>query len=216
MTVTRASEGVKLVERLRLGEAPEAVDWSLAAAILALKDAAARFSEAARDLVEDRDKYSKSARFVVRAHLVAQLLRQLADAAASMQQRLRAYFEYRTTEEDSEEESRSADQEAKPTEDAAADDEFRPQTEVGAALEAGGIPERIAGPLGNAIEVIRSDCGWLRSALETLLSTRPDEDEVLDFLSELEARFSEELSSFYLGGKKMYVSGALEDAIGKI
>lgn len=209
MTASTASEGVKLVERLRLGEAPEPVDWTLAAAILSLRDSATRFSDAARDLVEDREKSSSRARFVVRANLVAQLSRDLADSTAALQRRLKAYFSRRTTEEDPEpagtgEGSVGASSEA-----------HQPTTETGAALESGGVASETAGALGNAIEEARIECGWLGGALEALLSSKPDEDETLDFLSELEARFREELFSVELRGKKQYVAGALEEAVGR-
>lgn len=210
MTASSASEGVKLVERLRLGEKPEPVDWALAAAILALHDAAGRFSEAVKDLVDDREKASMRARFVVRANLVAQLSRNLADATTVLQQRLGAYFARRTTEEESESVGP-----ADSPHGGASLGESRHETESGAALEAGGVDPAIAAQLGNAIEDIRMECGWLAGAVDALLESKPGEDEVLDFLSEAEARFQDELFSIEVRGKKQFLAGALEDAVGE-
>ncbi len=203
-----ASEGVKLVERLRLGDPPAPVDWALAAAIWATRDAARRFGAAGQDLVEDRDRYSNKARFVVRASLVAQSLRDLADCAAVLQRRLEAYFAYRTAEEESDPPSQEAQAGSSGSGEG-------PESEVGKALEAGGVAAEVAGVLGDALEQVRLECAWLEGALEHILDSRPDEDEVLDFLSELEARFEEDLFSVESRGRKQYVSGAVEDAIAK-
>ncbi len=135
-------------------------------------------------------------------------MRDLADCAAVLQRRLQAYFAYRTAEEESE----PVEQEAHAGSSGSGEGHV---SEVGKALEAGGVAAEVAGVLGDALEQARLECAWLEGALEHLLDSRPDEDDVLDFLSELEARFAEDLFSVELRGRKQYVSGALEEAIGK-
>ncbi|MER3395792.1 MAG: hypothetical protein C4319_03260 [Acidimicrobiia bacterium] len=208
------SRGVKLVERLRLGERPAPVDWALAAAVMELEDTAVRFTDSVEDLVEDRQKASNKARFIVRTHLVAQVLRQLADATAALQQRLQRYFAFRTAEEDE-----KTDNEEAPTVEGAesevATGESLPCSETGAALKAGGVIPEVAEAIGNAVEEVRLECAWLFGSVQTLLSGKPSDEEVLDFLSELEARFHEELFKVEIAGKKKYISSALEDAVGR-
>jgi hypothetical protein len=208
---TGASEGVKLVERVRLGERPDPVDWALAAAILALADAAERFEDAVRDLIEDREKSSNKARFIVRAHLVAEFSRILADAAAVARKRLSAYFAHRTTEDDSE----PTEGEESGPEDHDTTAAYRPVTEAGSVLEAGGVSQDKAGAIGNAIEEVRAECGWLSRALDALVSSKPSDDEVLDFLSELEARFAEDLFSLQIKGRQQFLAAALDEAVAR-
>jgi hypothetical protein len=190
-----ASLGTKLVERLRLGEHPEGFDWTLASALISLLDAARRFRESVEELIADSGNYSRRARFQTRLGLLAADAGTLLYACRRLQDRLSAYFSARTETVDD-----------RPVGDDAVDPGSQsggaPGAEVksrcGEALVEGGVERSKASLVGNAVEQVLAECGWLESALSELVATKPSVEATLDFLAELEARFGEE--TFLLPG----------------
>lgn len=182
-----ASDGVRLVERLRLGERPLDPDWQLASAILSLRDAASGFLVSAGDLLEDRDKASKRLRFLVRIQLLALAADRLDTVIGALGRDLEAYFDLRAEDEDddSDHDERDAASTRAPVESI--------RNEVTVVLEAGGIAPEDAQAIGDTIESIRLDCAWLDESLATFVDSDPDVDRSLDYCGDLEARFTPEI-----------------------
>lgn len=198
-----AGEGVKLVERLRLGEPPESPDWELASAILGLRDACTAYVAAAADLVDDRAKAASRQRFEVRARLLSRAAARIRLGAADVRSGLGSYFAVRAEEEAPDFGSMSEDSDGGEGDGDAGDGGVHDggadgapgsdvETELGAVFAAGGLAEPDAEVLGRAGEQIRSDAAWLATAVTGLIMEAPDHDSALDFCSEVESRFVDE------------------------
>lgn len=199
-----AGEGVKLVERLRLGERPGQADWALASALLELRDAGAAYVAAAADLIEDRDKATKWLRFEVRVRLLALAAGRLEDAALIVTDRLSSYFEARAEDEGDEDVAAESPESSSDSADVAE------ETEMGVALEVGGIDAELAKDVGAVAERSRADSAWLVTSLADLVMSDPEEDAALDFCGEVEARFG---SDNFAVSDDAALSGALDAAI---
>lgn len=178
------SDGVRLIERLRLGERPLESDWRLAAAIVALKDASANFLVACNDLIDDRDNAHKHLRFLIRIQLLALASERLAEEIDATNKALTEYFDVRAEDEADEDGGVEGKTEVLPE---APIDDIR--NEISAVLGAGGFEERDAKVLGDLIETVRFDCSWFRDSLTEFVNAIPDVDKTLDFCSDIEARF---------------------------
>lgn len=182
-----ASDGVRLVERLRLGERPLEADWRLASSILQLRDAASGLLDAATDLIDDKEKARKRLRFQVRVELLALAVERLEAVVAALSEDLNSYFDLRAEEDEGdhgelhEEGDRASNPEA-PVEAI--------RNEITVVLEAGGIYESDAKALGDTLETMRLDCAWLMEGLTRFVESDADIDRTLDFCGDIEARFS--------------------------
>lgn len=185
-----ASDGVRLVERLRLGERPLEADWRLASSILQLRDAASGLLEAASDVVGDRDKAAKRLRFQIRIELLSLAVERLEVAVGGLSEDLDSYFDLRAEDEDDGEDD-GGDSEG---EGGAASNTEAPvetiRNEITVVLEAGGIEESDAKALGDTSETLRLDCAWLIESLTSFVASDADVDRSLDFCGDIEARFS--------------------------
>lgn len=262
-----ASEAVKLVERLRLGDPVQPVDWLLASELVSLCDRAQRFIDVVNDLRADAPNYTRRNRFKVRLGILADCTRKLEESAAQTFERLQRYFEYRTELDEDEEGSGASENAAtglglsgqsdrEEAESGGRDldgrsdggsgrrvrqrgshgdaAELEPVREnesgrgqrseeseeiesgCGAALRSGGLGSRRAAELGDSLEQLASDCAWLLADARALISARPSVEGALEFLSELEARFSPEALEENRAGSRRRLSDALVDAVGEV
>lgn len=258
-----ASEAVKLVERLRLGDPAEPVDWLLASELASLCDRAQRFLDAVEDLRADAANYTRRNRFKVRLGILADCTRKLEESAARTFERLQRYFEYRTELDEDEEESddskhaavglarsdgeetgfgghdlddsgesgsgrrvgqrvRHADRaeldSTREYESGRGQDSGEPgdiESGCGAALRSGGLVPSRARELGDSLEQLASDCAWLLADARALISAPPSIEVTLEFLAELEARFSPEALEKNRAGSRRRLSDALGEAVGE-
>ncbi|RIK08999.1 MAG: hypothetical protein DCC49_07675 [Acidobacteria bacterium] len=182
-----ASDGVRLVERLRLGERPTEADWRLASSILQLRDAATGSLDAANDLVGDKDKAGKRLRFQVRVELLILAIERLELVVGGLKSDLDSYFEARAEDEDDSDD----DSDDRGGEVASAEAPVETiRNEMTVVLEAGGIEESDAKALGDTLENLRLDCAWLIESLAGFVDSDADIDASLDFCGDIEARFS--------------------------
>lgn len=176
-----ASRSVALVNRLRLGEAPNASDCALAGSLLALDGAAADFLDLAADLEATAAGDAGSRRLRVRLALLVDICHRLSDAAAGSLADLSRYFTLRA---DVDGDSQGAEEGPEP------DDEVATSPETGrvaAALADLAVPARVGESLDLGLRMLSHDCRRVREGLGDLLEAQPDVERALDALSGLEA-----------------------------
>lgn len=212
-----ASDGVRLVERLRLGERPLEADWALASTIIQLRDAASGFLDAANDVIEDRDKAGKRLRFLVRIELLSAAATRLEVVVDGLTESLNSYFELRAEDaaedavDDASDDGKS-DQKGSAVPSTAAPVETI-RNEITVVLEAGGIEESDAKAIGDTSETLRLDCAWLIESLAGFVASDADVDVSLDFCGDIEARFSPAM--FDVGGRGR-LAQALQSAMDRV
>lgn len=207
-----ASDGVRLVERLRLGERPLEADWRLASSILQLRDAASGLLDAANDLVDDKDKAKKRLRFQVRVELLVLAAERLEVVVGGLSEDLDSYFDLRAEDEDDDGDDGESDDEGGVASTAEAPVETI-RNEITVVLEAGGIDESDAKALGDTCETLRLDCAWLIESLTSFVESDADVDRSLDFCGDIEARFSSAM--FEVAGRGR-LAPALRSALDRV
>ena len=183
-----ASRSVALVNRLRLGEAPSAADAVLAVRLLALDGACADYLDLVADLQETAAGEASPRRLRARLAVLGETARLLESAIESMLPALARYFSVRAevegeapepVGEDAGEEPEVVDEEPSASVDDA--------SSVVAALADLAVPARVGEALDASLSALEDHCRRCREGLASLLSSEPDTETTLDYLSTLEA-----------------------------
>jgi hypothetical protein len=209
-----ASRSIALVNRLRLAEAPTAVDCALAARLLSVDGLAEDVLDLAADLSETAEGEPTARKLRVRLAVLGETSRLFEPALESLLSALGRYFALRAEESDGPSGETAQRRDSDAPEGASESD--RSPTGAGpvaAALADLAIPARIGEALEGALAELVSDCRRLRDALSEQLDSPPDIESTLDFLSAAEADMHHALEEVVRGSfteGKVYRPGLAE------
>ena len=201
-----ASRGVALLNRLRLGEAPNAADAALAARLVHVEAILADVLDVAEDLQQTALGDAGSRRLRARLALLVEMASALEAATVGAVAALARWFSLRAeVEGDADGDGPEADAEASTATSAGSSSGIR------GALADLAVPARVGEAIDVGVAGLLGAGRPFQSGLATLLDTDPDTEATLDFLSTAEVLLGHLLHAVlrpeFVEGETPYRSG---------